>query len=236
MTAADPPVVVFDVNETLSDLAPLVERFTAAGATADLAATWFASVLRDGFALAVTGEQRPFADIARQVADELLATAGVAGPRSEAVAAILAAFEGLTLHPDVVPGLRALHAAGHRLVTLSNGAAAIAEGLLSRNGVRGEVEQVLSVVDAAAWKPAAAAYRWAAARCGVPPQQLLLVAVHPWDVHGAAVAGLATAWIHRPAAGTAAPDGPGYPPYFRPPGLTASGIDDLAGQLATRRG
>ncbi len=62
-------VVVFDVNETLSDLTPLATRFTDVGAPAALAPllvrVWFASVLREGFALAVTGEQAGFADHAR---------------------------------------------------------------------------------------------------------------------------------------------------------------------------
>ena len=38
-----PAVVVFDVNETLSDLSPLAARFVEVGAPASLAALWFAS-------------------------------------------------------------------------------------------------------------------------------------------------------------------------------------------------
>jgi len=30
-----------------------------------------------------------------------------------------------------------------------------------------------------------------------PAEQMLLVTVHPWDIHGAARAGLSTAWINR---------------------------------------
>ncbi len=47
-----PSVIVFDVNETLSDMAPLAARFADVGAPDLLAKVWFASVLRDGFALA----------------------------------------------------------------------------------------------------------------------------------------------------------------------------------------
>ena len=36
-------VVVFDVNETLSDMAPLAGRFADLGAPPGLAATWFAT-------------------------------------------------------------------------------------------------------------------------------------------------------------------------------------------------
>ena len=37
--------VVFDVNETLSDMAPLADAFETVGAPGSLAKTWFAGVL-----------------------------------------------------------------------------------------------------------------------------------------------------------------------------------------------
>ena len=46
-----PAVLLFDVNETLSNMSPMASRFVDVGAPAHLAATWFASLLRDGFAL-----------------------------------------------------------------------------------------------------------------------------------------------------------------------------------------
>jgi 2-haloacid dehalogenase len=51
---------VFDVNETLSDMAPLAGRFADVGAPELLAKVWFASLLRDGFALAATGGKEAF--------------------------------------------------------------------------------------------------------------------------------------------------------------------------------
>lgn len=49
------PVVVFDVNETLSDLSPLSARFADLGVPESMARLWFTAVLRDGLALAATG-------------------------------------------------------------------------------------------------------------------------------------------------------------------------------------
>jgi len=46
-----PSVIVFDINETLPDMAPVAELFTGVGAPGHLAPLWFASLLRDGFAL-----------------------------------------------------------------------------------------------------------------------------------------------------------------------------------------
>jgi 2-haloacid dehalogenase len=56
-----PALLVFDVNETLSDMAPIAGRFDEVGAPAHLARTWFAGLLRDGFALTVAHENPSFA-------------------------------------------------------------------------------------------------------------------------------------------------------------------------------
>ena len=150
---------------------------------------------------------------------------GVACSRSvdEVVQHVLDGFQDLPVHSDVPDGVRALRAGGHRLATLSNGGTAVAEGLLSRAGLRDEFERVLSVEQAGVWKPAPGSYTYAARECGAEPAQLLLVAVHPWDVHGAARAGMQTAWVDR--------GGSPYPPYFTPPTHTVTGIEDLARQL-----
>ncbi|QYF75541.1 OsmC family protein [Cryobacterium sp. PAMC25264] len=53
---------------------------------------------------------------------------------------------------------------------------------------------------------------------------MLLVAVHPWDIHGAAEAGLATAWLNR--------GGDTYPSYFTAPDYTVTRLAELATVLA----
>jgi 2-haloacid dehalogenase len=63
--ARRPSVVVFDVNETLSDMKPLRARFQEVGAPGHLLDTWFAATLRDGFALTAAGEYREFAAVAK---------------------------------------------------------------------------------------------------------------------------------------------------------------------------
>lgn len=216
-----PPIVVFDVNETLSDLSGMQQRFTAVGAPPGLAATWFAGVLRDGFALTAVGQNPPFAHVAEQVLRAALADQPLTRPLPEAVAHVLSGFGGLPLHPDVAPGVRALRGAGHRLITLTNGAAQVSEQLLTQAGLRSEFELLLSVADAGAWKPAAAAYDYAVRATGATAGDLLLVAVHPWDIDGAARAGLHTAWVNR--------SGGPYPQMFRPPERQVRRIDELAG-------
>ena len=223
MTPA-PAVLLFDVNETLSDMSPMADRFTEVGAPAALAKTWFASLLRDGFALTVTGDNPGFADVGRAVLRPMLSAELRPTDVDEAVEHVLAGFGQLSLHPDVEAGVRRLHDAGVRLVTLSNGSTTVAQGLFERAGLLDCFEQLLTVEDAPRWKPAPESYAYGLEVCGVPASEAMLVAVHPWDLHGARAAGLRTAWVTR-TRGT-------YPAHMARPEVAASGIDDLARQLA----
>lgn len=215
-----PAVIVFDVNETLSDMAPIADRFAEVGAPPTLARTWFAGLLRDGFALTVAGASQSFATLARESLGVVFDGMSLDRPHEAAVAHVLDGFAALQVHPDVDAGTRALRDLGVRLVTLSNGSADVARSLLGRAGIADRFEAMLSVDDAGVWKPAAGAYAHALQHCHVPAAEAMLVAVHPWDTDGAARAGLATAHLNR--------SGNRYPTYFRPPGIEATSLTHLA--------
>lgn len=214
-----PAVLVFDVNETLSDMRPLAGAFEDAGLPPGAASLWFSEVLRDGFALTTTGVNPDFVTIARHTLLRHLAASPAARDGEESADRILEVFKHLDLHPDIAPGVTALSRTAE-LVTLSNGSAAIAESLLESGGVRGLFAQCLSVQDAPRWKPAQEAYDYAVRQIGREAQELMLVAVHPWDIHGAAAAGLRTAWINR--------TGAAYPSCFQAPEIEAENLVGLA--------
>ncbi len=217
-----PAALVFDVNETLSDMAPLAQRFADVGGPEHLAATWFASVLRDGFALTAVGVNPRFAEIGRALLSAQL-TARVSDPEAT-VEHIMTGFGELEVHSDVVPGIRDLAELGLRLITLSNGSASVAQGLLTRAGIRSDFEALLSVEDAPLWKPGPHAYAYAVETAALTPAECMLVAVHPWDIDGAHRAGLGTAWVNR--------SGGPYPGHFSPADLEVASMTELAKQLA----
>ena len=219
-----PRLLVFDVNETLSDMSPMAGRFEDVGAPAHLAATWFAGLLRDGFALTAVESSDSFAHIAAESLRVALHGVDLDRGVGEAVTHIMDGFSGLPVHADVPDGIRALSGLGIRLVTLSNGSASVAEALFDRAGIREHFERLLTVADAGRWKPAPESYAYALQECGVDPEDAMLVAVHPWDTDGASRAGLATAWLNRTG-------GP-YPEYFSAPDLRATSLSDLAEQLS----
>ncbi len=193
-----PAVVVLEVNETLSDVRRLGERFAQVGARSELVDTWFSTVLRDGFASTAAGIYAEFGAVAESAAISLLsATDGLSMPVESAARHVLAGMAELPVHPDVPLGLACLHGAGIRLITLTNGSRAYAARVLERAGVAGLVEQNLSVDEVGRWKPAPEPYHYATARCGIEPAQAMMVAVHPLDISGAKRAGLQAAWINR---------------------------------------
>ena len=221
---APPLVVVFDVNETLSDFGPLRRRCRAVGAPPGTLDLWFAGVLRDGIALAAVGDFATFAEIGRGLlVDMLHRESSVEADPVEAAGEVLAAFSNLQVHRDVPDGVRRLHDAGVRLATLTNGSAALTEALLENAGLRAEFELVLDVEAVRRWKPAPEPYRYAVAKAGVRPDQAAMVAVHPWDVDGARRAGLAGAFLSR--------GGHLYPSFLPPPAARAGSLPELASAL-----
>ena len=220
-----PTVVVFDVNETLSDMSPMAARFADVGAEPHLAKLWFATLLRDGFAVTAAGGTERFAVLGEGVLRQVLSGVEMDRDVDDAVDHVMGGFTSLPLHPDVPDGVRALRRAGLRLVTLSNGSSHVAETLFADAGIRGEFEALLTVEDAGVWKPARGAYEHAARACGTDLADMLLVAVHPWDIDGASRAGMVTAWVDRAGAG--------YPGYFSPPTHTVAALTDLAGVLTS---
>lgn len=213
---------LLDVNETLSDLAPVGDAVRRHGAPEELARSWFAAVLRDGFALSLQGRAPAFLDLARQqLVASLTRVDGLDAPVDEVADEVLEVLGRLDVHPDVVPGIQAATDRGHLVSALSNGSRAATHGLLSRAGVVDRLTHVLSVEDGDVWKPHPSAYAAAAQRLGTAPGDLTMVAVHPWDLDGAAGAGLRTVWVDR----TGSP----WPDAFRAPDHRVAGLTGLVG-------
>lgn len=218
-----PRLVIFDVNETLSDMSPMAQRFEDIGAPAHLAKTWFAELLRDGFALTAAESTDSFTHLATGALKVSLHGSSLGRGTEEAISYIMDGFLSLSVHADVPDGIRALSGLGIRLVTLSNGSTAVAEALLDRANIGHYFERLLTVENAGRWKPSPRSYAYALDQCHVDPMDAMLVAVHPWDIDGAARAGLATAWLDRG-------EGP-YPDYFRAPDLRPVSLADLVNRL-----
>jgi 2-haloacid dehalogenase len=196
LLAHRPRAVVFDVIETTFSLEALRPHFTGAGLSGQALEWWFATTLRDGFALASTGKGASFAELANGAFAEVADKEG-AQPNPEQTADLLRALSDLDPYPDTQPALDKLADARVPAIALSNGSASTVAALFERAGLARHVSLFVSVEENGSFKPRQEAYHLVASKSGVEPEALALVAAHPWDLHGAAAAGLVTAWVNR---------------------------------------
>lgn len=217
-------LVVLDVNGTLFSLDPVAEELAAIGLDGQLD-LWFARVLRDGFAAAAAGTFVAFPDLGRHHLAILLEERG-AEATEDRLARVLGAFEHVTAHPDVEPALRQLQRHGVTVATMTNGTVAIARSFLVREGLADHVDAMYDVAMVGRWKPAPEAYQHVLEQHGCRASDAALVAVHPWDVHGAAAAGLATGWVNR--------TGSHYPDAFATPDVAGRSMEAVVEDLLSR--
>jgi 2-haloacid dehalogenase len=189
-----PRVVVFDVIGTLFDLRPVRMRLEDIGAPAAALEAWFGRLLHSATSLTLSGEFRPFRELAETTLRTTLAQLGTDGTGA---AAVLAALGELDPYPEAEAAFARLEEAGVRTATLTNGGEGHTRGLLERARLADRVGAVITVDEVEAYKPAAAPYRRAAERLQVEPRELTLIAAHGWDVVGARAAGLGAVWIDR---------------------------------------
>ena len=201
---------VFDVNETLLDVAGL--DATLGGAA--LRREWFGLVVHTALTVTATGGYRDFAGIAGAAAAEVAARHG----REVDLAEIGEGLRSLPAHPDVAPGIAKLREAGHDIVALTNSPLATAEAQLRNAGLATLFDRIFSAEQVGRLKPAPEPYQQVLA--AYPGKRAVMIAAHDWDIAGAQAAGLETALLTRPGVHPL----PGSPA----PTYTASTLPELA--------
>ncbi|MER6089258.1 haloacid dehalogenase type II [Streptomyces bluensis] len=129
------------------------------------------------------------AEAAQRVADH----AGLADPA--AIARLATAGQRLPPWGDSVAGLERL-AQRFPVLGLSNAGRTALLRLNAHAGLRWH--QALSSEAVLAYKPAPEVYQFAIDTAGCPPERVLMVAAHSWDLRGARARGMRTAYVQRP--------------------------------------
>jgi 2-haloacid dehalogenase len=212
----DIEVVVFDILGTLVDepsgLRAEIQHATAAHPASDASATSGAS----GASVPPVGEllslwqrhrelaqqriaegHRAYADtetIDREAAQQVADHAGLTDPA--AIARLATAGRRLPPWGDSVAGLERL-ARHYPVLGLSNASRTALLHLNAHAGLRWH--HVLSAETALAYKPAPEVYQLALDAADCPPERVLMVAAHAWDLRGAQAKGMRTAYVRRPA-------------------------------------
>ena len=189
-------VCVFDVNETLLDLAALDPLFERSFGDAAVRRLWFNQMLQSAFVATITDAYTTFGEAAGAALTMMEERQGVE-VSDEDRREILGGLRDLPPHPEVPDSLDKLREAGFRLATLTNSTQEVAEAQIENTGLTDRFEQILSADTAKRLKPSPAPYRMAARSMEVPERGMRLIAAHAWDVAGALRAGCAAAFVAR---------------------------------------
>ena len=222
---AKPDALVFDAYGTLFDVhsvTRLAESHFPGRGTA-LSQAWRAKQLDYTWLRSLMGRYDDFGTVTADALDWSLESLGLAAPKG-ARQALLRAYRELAPFPEVRGALERL-ARGRTLAILSNGHPDMLDAVIDHNDLRVWFgERVLSVHEAAVFKPDPRVYALATASLARPAEAIGFVSSNGWDAAGAKSFGFATWWVNR---GKAPPERLGSPPD----GVVA----DLA-ELAARLG
>ncbi|MQA83103.1 MAG: haloacid dehalogenase type II [Streptosporangiales bacterium] len=237
MPADEIEALAFDVFGTVVDWrSGITEAFTRVGDRAGISADWpsvadaWRRRYRPTLDRVTRGELawQNFDGLHRIMLDDVLAEHGLDGSDGLGEAdreEMVRAWHGLPPWPDAVPGLTRLRER-FILSTLSNGHVAMLVHLAKGGGL--PFDCILSVELVGTYKPDPEVYRSASRFLDLPPERVLMVACHPYDLRAAAAEGMRTGFVTRPLEW--GPDTRVEPP---PEGvdLVAEDFNDLAARL-----
>jgi 2-haloacid dehalogenase len=224
---ATPPVLVFDVNETLIDIDAMAPLFDEIFGDARVMREWFGQVVMYSMTTALSGCYVDFFTLGQGMLRMLGDIHGIAISDAD-VERIKQAMLTMPPHSDVGDGLAALHHNGFRLVTLTNSPPnPDGPSPLESAGLGGYIERQFSVDACRTYKPARHVYDYVCRELQVAPADCTMVAAHVWDTIGAQSAGFSGALITRPGNAPLPLDG------LPQPTLIADDLRQLAQQLIT---
>ncbi len=217
--------IVFDVNETLLDLAPIRGWFGERFDDNPTASAWFSELLRLSFVSCVVDRYTPFTELAAAALSTVAGTCGTQLDDAD-LTTIRSLLTTLPAHSDVPGGLDRLRSSGFTLAALTNSPQSTAEAQLANAGISDRFDAIMSVDMVRRFKPHRSVYRTAAERLGIEPSNLVMVAAHDWDIAGAMAAGSDGVFIERP--------GQRYSTSFPEPTITAANLDIAASKIDER--
>jgi 2-haloacid dehalogenase len=220
-----PPLIVFDVNETLLDLETMEPTFERIFGEKSAMRLWFANLILYSAALTLAGCYVPFTEIGSAVMKMLADTRGIEIDDT-LNKELVEKFSTMPPHPEVPAALRELRDAGFRLFTLTNNLVEVQTRQLKHGCIFDFFERCFSVDYVKLYKPSRQTYAYVEKELGVKPSQLCLVACHPWDTLGASAAGWGSALIRRP--------GNDVLGVGRQPQIIGDDLKDVADQLIAR--
>lgn len=141
----------------------------------------------------IEGPHTPFEEITRRALAYRLEQAEIKFTDEE-IRDIVAHWRELGTYPEVAEAMRRL-GQEYELVGLSNGDPDMLEAIVPTADV--ELDGVISVAEAGAYKPHPAPYRLLLKRYDVAPREVLFVTAHTFDLVGAKAVGMRGGFLNR---------------------------------------
>jgi 2-haloacid dehalogenase len=167
--------------------------------------------------------------IYRRRLEEVLEAHGIGGLAERDVDELNRVWWRLRPWPDAVPGLTRLRTR-YVVTPLSNASFAGMVHLARFAGLPWDC--IITAENARCYKPRAEVYRTAIELLGLPPQRIMMVAAHNYDLRAARSHGMRTAFVPRPTE-----YGPGQTADLGPEDdwdIVAKDLEDLARRLGVR--
>jgi 2-haloacid dehalogenase len=214
--------IAFDVYGTLVNPLAIAEHLKslAGDAAVRFAELWRTKQLEYSFRRGLMHAYQPFSIC---TSEALLYTEKALGIAlgEDSRAHLMQQYKQLPPFPDAAPGLTSLKRAGYLLAAFSNGEADVIRGVLDNANLLHLLDDIVSADEIKTFKPDPAIYAHAARRVGQSVNNLWLVSSNPFDIIGAKIAGLRTAWIRRDPRTV-------FDPWGIEPDLVMSGLDQIA--------
>jgi 2-haloacid dehalogenase len=223
-------VLAFDLYDTVLDretvlvraLGDLLERHGADADPAVLLRRYLAMHFRDSLIDSlVDGPHTPFKEISRRALTYRLEQMGLDVPDGE-VRDVVRQWKTLEPYPDVTDPLERL-SDEYVVVGLSNGDPDMLDAV--RGSFDVELDGVVSVAEAGAYKPHRASYDLVCERFDVAPHEVAFVTAHTFDLVGAKAAGARGVFVDRHR-------NP-YGGWTHQPDLRVGSLDELADALTS---
>ncbi|WP_227377748.1 haloacid dehalogenase type II [Haladaptatus halobius] len=169
----------------------------------------------------IPGPHTPFKEISRRALSYRLKQIGLDVPDEE-VRGVIRQWKTLQPYPDVDAALDRL-AEEYKLVGLSNGDPDMLDAV--RPNFETELDGVVSVADAGAYKPHRASYDLCCEELDVAPHEVVFVTAHTFDLVGAKAIGMRGAFLNRH-------ENP-YGSWIHQPDITVADTEELADVLTS---
>ena len=188
---------VFDAYGTLFDFASAAARCSAIPEErrAALTALWRDKQLQYTWLRTLQNRYVDFWLVTGDALDFALDSLGLANAALRE--RLMDLYLALDSFPEIPTALAALRTAGMRTAILSNGSPRMLDTLVTRSGLAGQFDAILSVDAVAAFKTDPKVYQYALDSLALPASAIAFLSSNAWDAHAASDFGMRAVWCNR---------------------------------------